>query len=134
MIEQGILIVFNIGNVFIDAFKIKRALGRNVPKAVRHGINFTAYGIVVGIVIWAFGMNLLQGIVFAVSAFFNRQISFDIPLNLRRGLKWDYVTTDKPPKAIMDRIEVRIFGFNGRLPVLIYSALWIASIVTFSLI
>jgi hypothetical protein len=64
-----------------------------------------------------------------VSAFCNRQFSFDIPLNLRRGLAWDYVSLADPPKSILDRIEIRIFGHNGRAPFVIYGAVWIACLI-----
>lgn len=67
----------------------------------------------------------------ALSAFFNRQITFDIPLNLRRGLKWYYVSLDKPPKAWLDRQEIKIFGYNGAAITFMYFVLWILSFVYF---
>lgn len=118
-----LLIGFNLANVFIDAYKIKK-----LNKTIRHGINLGAYLAIAGLIVWLFDLTPSRSVVFLLSAFFNRQITFDIPLNLRRGLKWDYVSLDKPPKAIMDRIEVRLFGYNGRLPVLIYSICWILSL------
>lgn len=121
-----ILIGFNVTNVFIDAYKIKV-----LNKTIRHFINFAAYATFAGLCIWLFQFKLWPAVVFGLSAFFNRQITFDIPLSLRRGLKWDYVSLDRPPKAAMDRLEVAIFGYNGRTPVYIYSALWIVSLVTF---
>ena len=58
-------------------------------------------------------------------AMWNRQITFDIPLNLRRGKSWDYITMAKPPKAITDRIEIAIFGYNGKAITLTYIVLFI---------
>lgn len=124
LINQAILVAFNLINVKLDAYKIKRALKKNIPKAVRHGINFGAYLVCVGLIIWLRHLPLWDAVLLAVSAFFNRQLSFDIPLNLRRGLKWDYVSLDKPPKAMLDKIEIRIWGYNGKAPVFCYAVLW----------
>lgn len=128
IIPQILLIGFNMANVFIDAYKIKK-----LNKTIRHGINLGAYLAMAGVIIWLFELTPARSVVFLLSAFFSRQITFDIPLNLRRGLKWDYVSLDKPPKAIMDRIEVRLFGYNGRLPVLIYSICWIVTLFIYFL-
>lgn len=125
LMNQAILVAFNMLNVWLDAYKIKRALNKNVQKSVRHGINFAAYATCVGLIIWLFRLDWQNGLLFGASAFFNRQLSFDIPLNLRRGLKWDYVSLDKPPKALMDKIEVRVFGYNGKAPVFCYALLWV---------
>lgn len=121
------LALFNILNAAYDAERIKK------NKRIYHAFNFIAYAIVIAAMILVLKMNKWQAIVYCVSAFLNRQIFFDIPLNLMRGLKWDYFSTEKPPKAIMDRIEIRIFGYNGKLPVLIYAIGWIASIIIFEL-
>jgi hypothetical protein len=129
LIQHGICSVFNVANAFLDAYKIKVALGKNIPRAVRHGINFVAYAICVASVWYLYHMTLQEGITYAVSAFFNRQLFFDIPLNLRRGKKWDYVSLAKPPKAIMDRIEVWMFGYDGRTPIFIYAILWLATLI-----
>jgi hypothetical protein len=127
---------FNLINSRIDAFRILK------NKTIAHGINLTSY----------FVFSILQYIftekptfswckfpyvhlfVYLVAAFCNRQITFDIPLNLRRGLKWDHVSQDRPPKAFWDRFEVRIFGYNGRLPVLVYTLLWVISLISLVLI
>lgn len=120
-----ILIIANLVNVWVDAYKITV-----LNKPIRHGINFGCYLAVTAICIWKFDLlSWLITPVFLVSAFFNRQITFDIPLNLRRGLKWNYVSLAKPPKALMDRIEVRIFGYNGTAPTVLYFILWIATMV-----
>jgi hypothetical protein len=129
LINQAILVAFNLLNVKFDAYKIKRALKKNIPKSVRHGINFGAYLVCVGLIIWLRHLPLWDAVLFAVSAFFNRQLSFDIPLNLRRGLKWDYVSLDKRPKAMLDKIEIRIFGYNGKAPVFCYAVLWVGCLI-----
>ena len=117
------LVVFNLVNVKIDAYRILR------NKTIAHGINFGAYTLFVGLIAWAAPWNLGVIILFCVSAFCNRQLSFDIPLNLRRGLKWDYVSTAKPPKAFLDRIEIRVFGYNGRAPVFVYATVWVVCLI-----
>lgn len=119
LINQAILVVFNWVNSRIDAYRIVK------DKTIAHGINFGSYAIVTALLIWLFRYDLLSGITFGVSAFTNRQFSFDIPLNKRRGKPWDYVSLDKPPKALMDRIEIALFGYNGRAPFVLYGLVWI---------
>ncbi len=120
LIGQAILIAFNLLNSRLDAYRILK------NKQIAHGINFGAYSLLVAVICWFWHLNIGEISLFSLSAFFNRQLSFDIPLNLRRGLKWDYVSLDKPPKALMDRIEVWLFGYNGKAPVFCYAVLWVA--------
>jgi hypothetical protein len=117
------LVIFNQVNVRIDAYRIMK------NKTIAHGINFGAYAIYCGALCWLAHWDIGAITLFCVSAFCNRQLSFDIPLNLRRGLKWDYVSTAKPPKAILDRIEIRLFGYNGRAPAFMYGFIWIAWLI-----
>lgn len=120
--EFIILTLENITNVFIDAYKI-----RKLNKPIRHGINFAVYAIFVAGLIWSMHMPWWMAIIFCINAFCNRQLFFDIPLNLKRGLKWDYVTSADPPAAIMDRIEIKIFGRDGKTPVKWYAGIWVAT-------
>lgn len=120
---QLALVVFNLTNVKIDAYRILR------HKQIAHGINFGAYTLYTALLAWVTGWNVGVITLFCISAFANRQLSFDIPLNLRRGLKWDYVSTAKPPKSILDRIEIRVFGYNGRAPVVVYGAVWVVCLI-----
>jgi hypothetical protein len=46
------------------------------------------------------------------------RLSFDISLNLFRGLPINYVPTE--PKSIVDKIEIFLFEDNGWLPKIIY--------------
>lgn len=121
---QLALVVFNLTNVKIDAYRITR------HKAIAHGINGGAYAVIVGVLCWQAHWNVWEIILFGVSAFCNRNITFDIPLNLRRGLKWDYVSLAKPPKSILDRIEIRLFGYNGRAPFVVYGVVWVVCLIT----
>lgn len=114
-----LLIGFNLVNSRVDAYRILR------DKSIAHGLNFGVYLALAITCVWLFHMNPSRSVVYFLSAFFCRQITFDIPLNWRRGLKWDYVSLDRPPRALMDRIEIRLFGYNGRLPVLVYSIGWL---------
>lgn len=127
LLNNFLLICFNFGNVQIDAYKILK------NKTIAHGINFTAY-VVFAMMLFIFVVKpafswsefpFLDFLNYLSAAFFNRQISFDIPLNLERGLKWYYVSTDRPPKAWLDRQEVRLFGYNGKLVTFVYASLWL---------
>ena len=118
----AIQVVFNILNAYIDAYRILK------NKTIAHWINLGCYGIVVGIEVYFLKMVWWMAVIFCIQAFLNRQNTFDIPLNLRRGLKFDYMSQDKPPKAWWDRQEYRIFGNNGRLIALTYIGLWVVSL------
>jgi hypothetical protein len=122
-INQIILSLCNLLNVQIDAYEISK--NRNVG----HTINFIAYGIVTGVNIYLFHLPFWQSVITCFAAFFNRQITFDIPLNLRRHLSWDYVTKQNPPGSILDRIEIRLFGYNGKAPTIIYALSWTITIL-----
>lgn len=104
LIGQLLLAIFNVANSRIDAYRIMK------DKDIAHALNFTAYLVFTIVLCIIFGFRLYPIILFMLSAFFNRQFSFDIPLNLRRGLAWNYQSTANPPKAILDRIERAIFG------------------------
>lgn len=117
------LMLFNLANVGIDAYRIMN------HKRIAHGINFGVYALFVAFMCWVTHWNTGVIALFCVSAFCNRQLSFDIPLNIRRRLPWDYVTKSKTPEAILDRIEIRIFGYNGRAPVVVYAAVWVVCLI-----
>lgn len=123
LLDHFSLAWFNYVNALIDARRIRKG------KRIYHGINFTAYALFCALLCWLAEWDAWQIILFGVSAFANRQLSFDIPLNLKRGLKWDYVTPAKPPKAILDRVEIRLFGYNGRAPVVVYVAVFVICFV-----
>lgn len=117
------LVLFNQANVRIDAYRILK------NKTIAHGLNFGAYAIYCAALCWLAHWNVGVIALFCVSAFCNRQLSFDIPLNIRRRLPWDYVTKAKPPKSILDRIEIRVFGYNGRAPVVMYAGVWVVCLI-----
>lgn len=117
IVPQVILAAFNLANSRIDAYRIMK------NKAIAHAINFGAYAIVSLLLILFWQYDIKQIIFFCITAFCNRQFSFDIPLNLRRGLAWNYVTKDDPPKAVLDRIEIKILGRNGTKQFIFYAAI-----------
>jgi hypothetical protein len=121
------LVLFNLINSRIDAYRIMQ------NKTIAHAVNFGAYAVFAGLICWYaynnYQWNIWHFVLFCVSAFANRQWSFDVPLNLRRHLSWDHVSTAKPPKAWLDRQEIRIFGYNGRAPVFMYAAIWLVCLI-----
>lgn len=123
LIAQLFLVFFNLLNAWNDASRIKKG------KRIYHAVNFGAYALYIAFLCWRANWNAGVITLFCVSAFCNRNLSFDIPLNLRRGLKWNYVSTAKPPKAFLDRIEIRVFGYNGRAPVFVYAIVWVACLI-----
>lgn len=120
VINQLILAFCNLVNSRIDAYRILR------NKTIAHGINFGVYAIIVGALIIIFKMNWPHAIIFCFSAFFQRQLTFDIPLNLIRHKKWYYQSMANPPKALWDKIERRLFGmdYDGKKIVMFYAILW----------
>jgi len=122
---QLALIGFNLINSRIDAYRILK------NKTISHGVNFVAYAAFVGAIIWVTNFNIKYGIVFGISAFLNRQLSFDISLNIRRKLPWFYQSTANPPKAVMDRIERWLFGidYDGKKIAVYYFGIWIFTIL-----
>ena len=123
LIAQLILIAFNLGNARIDANRIMKG------KRIYHGLNFGVFTLLCALLCWLWQWNVWVITLFLASAFCNRQLAFDIPLNLMRGLKWDYVSLAKPPKSITDRIEIAVFGYNGRAPVLCYALGWLVCLI-----
>lgn len=131
LINQVVLAGFNLINSRLDAYRIMKR------KNIAHGINFGAYFIFAillfyltekPVLAWA-TFPYFEFAVFLISAFTNRQFSFDIPLNRRRSLPADYVTPAKPPKALLDRIEIRIWGYDGRAPLVCYGIIWILCLI-----
>lgn len=123
LLNQAICAGFNWGNSRLDAYRIMR------NKHIAHGINFVAYCLVVGLLCWLGRLDVWEIIIFSISAFCNRQFTFDIPLNLRRGLEWDYVSPANPPKSITDQIEIRLFGRNGQAPFVLHGAIWLGCLI-----
>jgi hypothetical protein len=131
LINQGALGGFNLINSRVDAYRIMR------NKTIAHGVNFGAYVLFALVLYYLTVKPALNWVdfpyvdftIYLVSAFCQRQLTFDIPLNLRRGLKWDYVSLARPPAAWLDRQEIRLFGYNGRAPVLMYAAVWLACLI-----
>lgn len=124
LINQAILVAFNLTNVKIDAYRIIK------HKVIAHGINLAAYGLFTALLIWVFKMNWGNAILFCISAFANRQLSFDIPLNRRRGLPWFYQSTAETPAAFWDRVERKLFGTaNGKKIAAIYAGMWIVCLI-----
>lgn len=117
LINQGILAAFNIINSRIDVYRILK------NKEIAHAANFIAYALFATAVAHIARYDIGDMVVFYCTAFFNRQLSFDISLNLRRKLPWYYQSIANPPKAIWDRIERKLFGmdYDGKKIVLWYS-------------
>jgi hypothetical protein len=121
IIAIAIQVLFNLINSYIDAYRIL------THKTIAHFINFTAYALLVGGEIYYFNFGFWAAFALCIQAFFNRQNTFDIPLNLRRGLDKFYQTKD--PKAIMDKIEYWAFGYNPEGIAKSYILLWALSLI-----
>lgn len=117
-------VAFNFINSRVDAYRILK------NKTIAHWINFSCYGLSVAAECWYFNFVWYKIIAICLQAFLSRQVTFDILLNLRRKLRWDYMSQDKPPKAWWDRQEYKIFGNNGRKIAIAYIVLWVISLIT----
>ena len=113
-----IFAVLNIALAFIDAYKIFKG------NTINHVINAAVYIAMVAVSFFIFHNVWL---IFAL--LFNRILVFNIFLSLFRGLNWDYVTPENPPKSIIDRIAKMVFGMNGKLMYSVYSAVFIVLII-----
>lgn len=123
LINHLCLAFFNLINSRVDAYRIMR------DKRIAHAVNFGVYTLFCALLCWLARWNAGVITLFCVSAFCNRNLSFDLALNIRRGLKWDYVSLAKPPKAFLDRIEIRLFGYNGRAPIFVYATIWVVCLI-----
>lgn len=126
-INQLCLIFFNCLNAFLDAHRILK------KKSIAHGLNFGAYAAFVLLLSVLFEIHKWELFLFCCSAFFNRQLSFDITLNLRRGLSWSYQSVADPPKAVMDKIERFVFSdCSGDVIALFYFNAWLDILVVYN--
>lgn len=118
---------FNLVNSRLDAWLIFK------DKRIAHFVNLSVFFILVGIEIiigWNNGFTWWYALLFLFTSCLNRRTVFGISLNLRRRIKnktitWDYISKDKPPKAWLDRQEVKIFGYNGNAIHWMYIILWV---------
>lgn len=120
LINQLIFILINVLNAVKDGAKVK------AKKDIDHFLNGVAYCLTICVFVMIFKMTWSEAIVFWLQSFVNRQLFFDLPLNFIRRLKWDYVSPD--PESWVDKLEIKIFGKNGRLPVYIYASAFIVFI------
>lgn len=144
ILGQLFLASFNLSNVVYDAYRIMQ------NKKIAHAVNFIAY-LAVSIIIclilriefkiyflWKIPIIHGAGLVFLISSFFNRQLTFDIPLNIRRGLKWYYQTKATGSKAsLLDRLERRIFGSGeevGKVISAFYLGAYVATVTSFIIV
>lgn len=119
---HGVFSMFNYVNSYLDWYRISIK-----NKTIKHWLNLLTYAVVVALVnywLWRhYHMSGWLNALISVSAFFCRQITFDIPLNIRRKL--DPFYQSKEHKAVMDLIEYRLFGgISGKALALIYASLW----------
>lgn len=125
LLNQIALAFWNLINSRIDAYRILK------HKGIAHGINLVVYAVAVGVVCWIAKYGVKEIVLCGVSAFFNRQLSFDIPLNKRRKLPWYYQSTANPPAAWWDKVERKVFGvdYDGKKIVVWYSFLFVLSVI-----
>ena len=104
--------VLSIINAKFDAYRISKG------KDIAHWLNLTVFLIMVGIEIYIGKFIWWYAIIFFFTSCLNRRVFFGIPLNIFRSkhdptIKWDYISKAKPPKAWLDRQEIKVFGYNG---------------------
>lgn len=102
--------VINIGLAYQDSRRLAN------KKWIKHGINAAVY---IGLLLAVWFLHGWDWKLIA-ALLLTRQIFFDSPLSLFRGLKWNYITPAEKPAAIIDRLEKRIFGMNGTLMYIVY--------------
>lgn len=121
LVNQAIFILINTLNAGKDAISVRNG------KKIDHFVNGLIYFVFIFNFILIFKMGLVEAAIFAIGCFCNRQLSFDIPLNLLRKLKWYYVSPD--PESKIDKAEVFLFGHNGKLPVYLYACIFVVTIL-----
>lgn len=129
MIQQLIIFlviqyVVSIINGKWDAYQISK--GKTIP----HWLNLTVFLVMVGVQLIIAKYVWWIAILFFVVSCLNRRTFFGISLNVFRSkydptITWDYISKAKPPKAWLDRQEIKIFGYNGRAIHIMYIILWI---------
>ena len=123
IVDQLILALFNYLNSQIDAYKILQ------NKTIAHGVNFGAYAALTAALVYLSHDTFWASFTFCLSAFFNRNLVFDSFLNKKRGLSIYYVSTAEVPSSFLDRIEIRIFGRNGKVIFFFYAIGWGVTII-----
>lgn len=122
VIAQLIRIGANLLNARLDANQILK------HKPVAHGRNAIIAVVVWGLTAWMAGTTGWWLIADAAGALCCRQLFFDIPLNLWRGLKWDYVSSAlKIP--VWDRIENKLIRPGRRLHGPVYAVIYVLTLV-----
>jgi len=112
--------------VFAAFFGIANGKAISVDARIRHGLN----GVFVSVFIIFFAIQyyMLHGFWYSLGYvaihLLIARVVFDTVLNIyrfhRRGLFSAINYVSENPKSIIDRIEKRIFGYNGYAPKIIY--------------
>lgn len=84
-------------------------------KPIKHWLNGLLH------ILAAFTAFYFEGWQIAAAVLLSVRIVFNTALNLFRGLSIDYVSPK--PKSVVDKVEKKLFGNNGWLPLIIYSIL-----------
>lgn len=102
---QALLLLWNI----TDAIGDHKLIKRDIP--VNHKTNLLFYLFLLFVQIpLTYQVSVWFMILAPFMGFLNRQLFFDIPLNLMRGLPWDYLPTPGSGTAWWDSIEYKLFG------------------------
>lgn len=91
-------------------------------KKILHGLNALYHAIY-----WVAFYLLVKSPWLTLSLPFLGRLFFDSALNTMRGLPLDYVA--KNPKSIIDKIEKKIFGYDGFTPKFVYLIIAITLII-----
>lgn len=107
----AIYIPFCIWLAYDNAQRIKD------DKPIKHWLNGLLH------ILTAIVATFFEGWLIGLSVLLAVRIVFNTALNAFRGLPIDYVSPK--PKSLVDKIEKRLFGNNGWIPLIIYSILLI---------
>jgi len=119
--------VLNILLAGKDAARIK------ANKPIDHTFNALMYlGCCALCYLLFYPFSYIKYLEFLLTAFIMRKVVFDISLNVRRGLSWDYIS--KTTTSKIDQVENQVFSYNGRFKYVVYSFLLAGSVVLYFLV
>lgn len=103
-----------IAGIFLLARYNADLISHDIP--VRHRWNGALH-----LLFWVYSYLVTGDEVLLIAFPFIGVLFFDTTLNLMRGKKWDYVT--HTPTSTVDQIAIKVFGYDGATPKVIYATI-----------